>query len=96
LLYVSILSFKASLSAAEQQAALGRRATYQFPDGYRAVAEYFLAGPTQVINVGEAETFEPLFKLILDWQDVFDIAVYPAVTAEEGLQIGARLMGAGK
>jgi len=42
--------------------------------------------------VGEAENFEPIFRLILDGQDVFDIAVYPATTAEEGLQMGARLM----
>ena len=71
---------KSTLSKEEQQSALGRRASYQFPDGYKFVAEYWPAGPTTVVSVGEAETFDPIFKLILDWQDVFDIAVYPAVT----------------
>jgi hypothetical protein len=30
-------------------------------------------------------------ELLLEWGDVFDIAVHPAVSAEEGLRIGAQV-----
>jgi len=38
MLYVAFLSFKSSLSAEQQKAALGRRASYQFQAGCEPVA----------------------------------------------------------
>jgi hypothetical protein len=32
-------------------------------------------------------------ELVLDWNDVFAISVHPAVSAEEGLKIGAETIG---
>ena len=55
MLYVSFLSFRPNLTAEQQQSGLARRATYQFPDNVKVVAEYWPAGPTQVIAVFEAE-----------------------------------------
>jgi hypothetical protein len=93
MLYAAFLSFKAGLDPEAQRGALARRATYQFPAGVNWKAEYWPSGPTQVVCIFEADGYEPVFRLVLDWQDVFDINVYPTTTAEEGLQIGARIMG---
>lgn len=32
-------------------------------------------------------------ELVLQWNDVFDISVHPAVSAEEGLKVGAEALG---
>ncbi len=92
MLYVAMLSFKQGLSQEKQMEGLGRRAAYQFPAGFTWKAEYWPAGPTQVICIGEADSFEPMMRLMLDWQDIFDINIYPATTPEEGLQIGGKIM----
>ena len=78
-----------------RSAALGRRAPYQFPPNFKETAEYWFAGQPEVVVVFGADTFDPIFKLQLDWQDVFKISVHLMVTAEAGLQIGAGLLGAG-
>jgi len=35
-----------------------------------------------------AESIEKIMELVYEWNDVFDIDVYPAVSADEGLRIG--------
>jgi hypothetical protein len=47
----------------------------------------------QVVSIFSADTFEPVLELELEWSDVFDIDVHPAVTADEGLRIGSELIG---
>jgi hypothetical protein len=34
----------------------------------------------------EAESAEPLAAIRMEWDDVFEIDVFPVVTAEEGLE----------
>ncbi len=92
MLYVSFMSWKSGLTQEQQQAALARRADYQFPAGYRRVTEYWPAGPTAVVGVFEADSYAPIMQIVMDWQDVFDFAIYPATTAEEGLKIGAQIL----
>ena len=92
--YVAILKFRSSVPAAERDGALMRRAAWQYPKGIRVIAEYWpIASAVQVVSIFSADTFEPVLELELEWSDVFDIDVHPAVTADEGLRIGSEVIG---
>ncbi len=70
-----------------------RRLQWEPPEGVNLVAEYWLHGndPT-VFAVVEAESTEPLTAIRMEWDDIFDIEVFPTVTAEEGLESLRRMM----
>jgi Domain of unknown function (DUF3303) len=36
-----------------------------------------------------ADSFEKIMEIVFEWNDIFDIDVYPAVSADEGLRIGS-------
>jgi len=92
--FVAFLSFKPSISAAERDQGLARRAAWQYPKGIRLIAEYWPASATaQVVSIFSADSFEPIMELDLEWSDVFDIDVSPAVSAEEGLKTGVEVFG---
>jgi len=92
--FVALLRFRPSVSAAERDAALMRRAGWQFPDGLKVVAEYWpLSGEYQVVTVFSAETIAPIMEGEFEWDDVFDMTVTPAISADEGLRIGPEVFG---
>jgi hypothetical protein len=92
--YVALLRFRSSVSSAERDAALARRATWQYPAGVTVVAEYWpVSGDVQVVSIFSTDNFAPIFEFELEWSDVFDIDVSPAVSAEDGLRIGAEVFG---
>jgi len=65
-----------------------RRVEWQYPEGIHPVAEYWLqTSDPQVIAIFEADHVGAIMGLTAAWNDVFDITVVPAVTAEEGLQM---------
>ncbi|HXF60210.1 MAG TPA: DUF3303 family protein [Caldilineaceae bacterium] len=64
-----------------------RRASWHYPEGMHVVAEYWLQTPDpKVVMVIEADSMAPIMAAIQDWEDLFEIRVFPAVTAEEGLK----------
>ena len=70
-----------------------RRAQWQYPDGMRLVAEYWLqTGHPSVIAIAEAESVAPIMAAIAAWEDVFEFTVVPAITAEEGLKLAKQMM----
>lgn len=90
--YVALLTFRSSVSAADRDGALMRRAGWQYPSGVRPIAEYWpAASGVQVISIFSADNYAAVMELVLQWNDVFDIDVHPAVSAEEGLQVGAEV-----
>ena len=92
--FVALLRFRPSVPAAERDAALMRRAGWQFPDGLKVVAEYWpLSGEYQVVTVFSAETIAPIMEVEFEWDDVFDMTVTPAISADEGLRIGPEVFG---
>jgi hypothetical protein len=92
--YVALLTFRASTTAAERDAALGRRAAWQYPAGARMIAEYWpLAGSVQVISIFSTDSFASAMELFFEWSDVFDVAIHPAVSADEGLRVGPEVFG---
>jgi len=68
---------------------LGRRAAWKYPEGIQVIAEYWpLSSAVQVVSILAAESIEKIMEVVFEWNDIFDIDVYPAVSAEEGLRIG--------
>ena len=58
------------------------------------VGEYWpLSGEYQVVTVFSAETITPIMEIEFEWDDVFDMTVTPAVSADEGLRIGPEVFG---
>lgn len=91
--YVALLKFRSSVPAAERDGALMRRAAWQYPKGIRVIAEYWpISSAVQVISIFSVDTFEQVMELELEWSDVFDIDVHPAVSVDEGLRIGAEVI----
>ena len=87
--FVALLKFRSSLSAAEMDAALARRATWKYPKDIRVIAEYWpLSSAVQVVTIVTTDSIEKMMEIVFEWDDVFEIDIHPAVSAEEGLRIG--------
>jgi hypothetical protein len=92
--YVALLRFRASVPAAERDGALARRAGWKYPDGIRVIAEYWpIASAVTVVTIFSTDSADTLMELELEWGDVFDIDVHPALSAEDGLRIGPEVFG---
>lgn len=88
--YVALLRFRSSVSGAERDAALMRRAAWEYPSGIAVIAEYWpLASDVQVVTIFSADDFAAVMEVVFQWNDVFDIDVHPAVSADDGLKVGA-------
>lgn len=75
------------------QERIARRAEWQYPDGIKLIAEYWLqTDGYSVVSILEADDNAPIFAISAQWGDVFDIKVSPAVTGEEGLQLARQMM----
>jgi hypothetical protein len=76
-----------------QQARIARRLEWQPPDvGAEAVGEYWLQTlDPAVVAAFTADHISQIWALFAGWDDFFDISVYPAVTAEEGLELLKRM-----
>ena len=65
-----------------------RRLRWSPPEGMNVVAEYWLeTGSPRVIAIVEAESVAPFGRLRMEWVDLFEIDAYPAVTAEQGMEM---------
>jgi hypothetical protein len=92
--YVALLRFRNSVAAADRDAALMRRAAWKYPEGVRVIAEYWpFTSALTVVTIFSADGPEQLMELELEWGDVFDIDIHPAVSADEGLQVGPEVFG---
>ncbi len=81
------------VKAGTRQSRTARRLEWQYPDGARLVAEYWLqTDDPQVIAVFETDSPAPIFAALAAWDDVYEMTVIPAVTAEEGLQMARQMM----
>ena len=62
--FVALLKFRPSVSAAERDAALMRRAGWQFPDGLKVIAEYWpLSGEYQVVTFSPSGYCQPARRI---------------------------------
>jgi len=89
MLFVALLKPKAGTP----QERIARRLKWQYPAGVRPIAEYWLqASDPDVVGVFEADSIAPIMAITVEWGDVFDITVVPAITAEEGLTLAQQMM----
>ncbi len=92
--YVATLRFRPSVAGAERDAALVRRAGWQYPAGITLIAEYWpISSDTTVVSIFTTDDIAAVMEFEFEWNDVFDIEVHPAVSAEEGLKIGPEVFG---
>ena len=92
--YVGILRFRKSVSSSERDAALGRRAGWTYPKGVKVIAEYWpMAADVQVVTIFSTDDPGAVLELELEWSDVFDIDIHPALSADDGLKVGPDVMG---
>ena len=65
-----------------------RRLQWQPPEGLNVVGEYWLeTGSPRTVAIVEAESIAPFEAIRAQWIDLFDIEVFPAVTAEQGMEM---------
>ena len=92
--FVALLRFRPSTTSAERDAALIRRAGWKYPAGLRVIAEYWPTGSAlQVVSIFSADDFASVMELQFEWNDVFDIDIYPAISADDGLRVGPEVFG---
>lgn len=89
MLFVALLSVRAGTSKER----IGRRMEWKHPEGARLVAEYWLQTPDPaVISIMEADHIGPIMAATSEWDDVFNVSVFPAITAEDGLNLVKKMM----
>ena len=77
---------------------IARRAQWQYPEGLNVVSEHWLwsndPALPHVILICEPDDNMggPVLAAFAEWDDVFDITILPAFTAEEGLKLGQQMM----
>lgn len=92
--YVALLRFRSSTTAADRDAALMRRASWNYPPSLKPIAEYWpFASAATVVTIFSTDDPSSLMELELEWGDVFDIDIHPAVSADDGLRIGPDVIG---
>lgn len=92
--YVGLLKFRPSVPSADRDAALMRRAAWKYPEGISVIAEYWPAGAdVQVVTIFSADDYASIMEVVFEWNDVFDIQVFPAISAEDGLKVGPDVFG---
>lgn len=93
MLYVMTNSWQPGLSREERDQALMRRAEWEYPHGTQVIGEWWLASDDiAVIAVIETDSFDPLMEIGFTWGDKFRVDIRPAISAEQGLQLGPDIL----
>jgi Protein of unknown function (DUF3303) len=91
MLFVALLSTK---SGNTFQEGVAKRLQWDYPEGANVLAEYWLETEApRVVAVVETESMEPFGQIRMDWGDMFEIEVFPVVTAEQGMEMARQSMG---
>jgi hypothetical protein len=65
-----------------------RRLQWNPPEGMNILGEYWLeTGSPRVVMVFEAESLAPMGQVRMQWGDLFEIEVFPAMTGEQGMEM---------
>ena len=93
-LYVMTMEWQPGLTREQRDGALIRRSQWTYPDGVTVRGEYWPASEhTAVVSIFETDDYGSIMEIALTWSDVFQIDTTPAITAEDGLRVGAEAMG---
>ncbi len=91
MLFIALLKQKEKSCTKE---GVGRRVQWQYPEGVKMIAEYWLQTTTHpnVISIFEANSVAPMLGVLAEWDDLFEFNIVPAVTAKEGLELAKQMM----
>src|SRR3954454_1982571 len=90
MLFVTLLSTRPGFPFQE---GVAKRLQWEYPQGANVLAEYWLETEApRVIAVVEAESMDPFGQIRMDWSEMFEIDLYPVVTAEQGLEMARQAM----
>ena len=72
---------------------IARRVGWNYPTGVRVLGEYWLmsTNPAALILISESDDASSILSAIAEWDDVLDLTVVPAVTAEQGLELAKQM-----
>lgn len=75
------------------QEGVARRLQWEYPEGTKVLGEYWLETEhPRVISIVEAQSMDVFGQIRMDWGDVFEIRAFPAVSAEQGMEMARRAM----
>lgn len=67
---------------------------WKYPAGVNVIAEYWPASvDIQVVSDFSTDSFASIFEFDLEWSDTLDSGVSSAISADDGLRIGADVLG---
>jgi hypothetical protein len=90
MLFVALLKNRA---AGTFQEGVARRMQWDYPEEANVLAEYWLETEApRVIAVMEAENMDVFGQIRMDWGDMFEIEVFPALTGEQGMEMSRQAM----
>jgi hypothetical protein len=79
------------------QEGVARRLQWDYPEGMEVLSEYWLETENpRVIAIVEAQSMEAFGQIRMDWGDMFEIEVFPAVTGEQGMEMARQAMSSGQ
>ncbi len=78
----------------KMQSAMAQRMQWEYPEGVKLLGEYWLStNDPSVINIYEVDRYELIMEMRATWDDAFEIKVFSATTAEEGMEWIKKAMG---
>lgn len=90
MLFVTLGTPKASST---RRSRIRRRLDWKEPKGMRTVGEYWLqSDDPALVMIVEADSIAPMLAATAEWDDEFVFRIFPAVSVEEGLEIGRQMM----
>ena len=90
MLFVALLKNRA---AGTFQEGVARRMQWDYPEEANVLAEYWLETEApRVVAVMEAENMDVFGQIRMDWGDMFEIEVFPAVTGGQGMEMARRAL----
>ncbi len=91
--FVATLSWKPHLTRQDRDEVLMRRTEWDHPDSVEVLGEWWPASSsTAVVVAFETDDYEEIMEIDLTWGDAFEIEMSPAVTPDEGLELGPRIL----
>ena len=90
MLFVAL--FKVRAGTEEER--LARRLQLGNFEGVNTKAEYWLHTPDpESIHIFEAESFAAMMQITGTWNDLYDVKIYPAIEAAEGIEMARQMTG---
>lgn len=79
--------------AGTEKERIQRRMDWSYPENIDVVGEYWLASDDpKIVTIIETDDLPTAMSVLADWDDVFEFEVFPALTAEEGFELGKKMM----